>query len=35
MYIKLNPPPFSYQVREHMYDNPYHNWAHVFDVTQV
>jgi len=22
-------------VREHMYDNPYHNWAHVFDVTQT
>jgi len=22
-------------VRERMYDNPYHNWAHVFDVTQT
>ena len=22
-------------VREQMYDNPYHNWAHVFDVTQT
>jgi cAMP-specific phosphodiesterase len=22
-------------VREHMYDNPYHNWAHVFDVVQT
>jgi len=22
-------------VREDMYDNPYHNWAHVFDVAQT
>jgi len=26
---------FILAVRAHMFDNPYHNWYHVFDVTQT
>ena len=26
---------FILGVRERMLDNPYHNWTHIFDVTQV
>jgi hypothetical protein len=26
---------FVLDVRDHMQENPYHNWAHAFDVLQV
>lgn len=26
---------FILAVRDRMYENPYHNWMHVFDVTRV